>query len=145
MSRTARPFRVLKFGGTSVTGPERVEVIAQQVRERMARYAPVVVVSAFAGVTDSLIAAARAAASGGNWEELEARISEKHLSATRALLGSDSGTEEGVVRRLEQLGRLLKGTALLGECSPRTLDSVLAHGEGLQAHAWAAEMRLKKH
>ncbi len=143
MSRSARPYRVLKFGGTSVTGPERVEVIAQQVRERMGKYAPVVVVSAFAGVTDSLIAAARAAASGGNWEELEARISEKHLSATRALLGSDSGTEEGVVRRLEQLGRLLKGAALLGECSPRTLDSVLAHGEGLSSAVIAAALKAR--
>ena len=63
MSATSPPFRVLKFGGTSITGLERVEAIAEQVRERVANHAPVVVVSAFAGVTDALIRAARLAAS----------------------------------------------------------------------------------
>ena len=72
MSATSPPFRVLKFGGTSITGLERVEAIAGQVRERVADHAPVVVVSAFAGVTDALIAVARTAASGQSYEEMEA-------------------------------------------------------------------------
>ena len=143
MSATSPPFRVLKFGGTSITGLERVEAIAEQVRERVANHAPVVVVSAFAGVTDALIRAARLAASGESYEETEASISEQHLSAVRELLGPDAETESGVVQRIDQLGRLLKGVALLGECSPRTLDSVLAVGEGLSSSVIAAALRAR--
>ena len=143
MSRSVRPFRVLKFGGTSVTGSERVDVIAGQLRERVVDHAPVVVVSAFAGVTDALIAAARAAASGGDYEEMEARIAAQHMNAVRECLGTDSGTEEGVVLRLDQLGRLLRGAALLGECSLRTLDAVLATGEGLSSAVIAAALRAR--
>ncbi|HCR03717.1 MAG TPA: hypothetical protein DIU18_00865, partial [Gemmatimonadetes bacterium] len=143
MSSTSPPFRVLKFGGTSVTGLERVEVIAAQVQERVADYNPVVVVSALAGVTDALTAAARAAASGLSYEEIEDGISAQHLSAARALLGPDAATEAGVVQRLDQLGRLLRGAALLGECSPRTLDSVLAVGEELSCAVIAAALRAR--
>jgi aspartate kinase len=143
MSSTSPPFRVLKFGGTSVTGLDRVEVIAGQVRERVVDHTPVVVVSAFAGVTDALIAAVRAAASGRSYEEMEAGISSQHLGAARALLDPDAVTEAGVVQRLDQLGRLLRGAALLGECSPRTLDSVLAVGEGLSCAVIAAALRAR--
>jgi aspartokinase/homoserine dehydrogenase 1 len=141
MSGTARPYRVLKFGGTSVTGVERVEVIAAEVRERTARHAPVVVVSAFAGVTDALISAAGAAAGGNGYEELEARLRTQHLTMADTLLGKDAAVEEELVRRLDQLARLLRGVALLGECSPRTMDSVLATGEGLSSVLIAAALR----
>ena len=143
MSATSPPFRVLKFGGTSITGLERVEAIAGQVRERVADHAPVVVVSAFAGVTDALIAVARTAASGQSYEEMEARISEQHLGAARELLGPDAATESGVDGRIDQLGRLLRGVALLGECSPRTMDSVLAVGERLSSAVIAAALRAR--
>jgi aspartokinase/homoserine dehydrogenase 1 len=143
MSSTSPPFRVLKFGGTSITGLERVEVIAGQVRDRVADHTPVVVVSAFAGVTDALIGAARAAASGRSYEEMEADISAQHLRAARALLGPDAGIEAGVVQRLDQLGRLLRGAQLLGECSSRTLDSVLAVGEELSCAVIAAALRAR--
>ncbi|MBW3534730.1 MAG: bifunctional aspartate kinase/homoserine dehydrogenase I, partial [Gemmatimonadetes bacterium] len=43
--------------------------------------------------------------------------------------------------RFERLGRLLKGVALLGECTPRTLDGVLATGEALSASLLAAALR----
>ena len=143
MNATSLPFRVLKFGGTSITGLDRVEAIAGQVRERVADHAPVIVVSAFAGVTDALIAAARAAASGQSYEEMGARISEQHLGAARELLGPDAATESGVSQRIDQVGRLLRGVALLRECSPRTLDSVLAVGEGLSSAVIAAALRAR--
>ncbi len=129
----AGPFRVLKFGGTSVTGGERVAVIAEEVRRRMADLTPLVVVSAFSGVTDALTAAARRAAEGGDHEELEIRLRARHMDAARELLGEDVEAEAEVAARFEGLGRLLRGVALLGECTPRTLDAVLATGEALSA------------
>ena len=143
MSGQARPHRVLKFGGTSVTGPERVEVIAAEVRARMAELHPVVVVSAFAKVTDAMTEAARAASSGGGYEPLEERLRAEHLGAARALLGAESEVEVELTRRLDQLGRLLRGAALLGECSPRTLDAVLATGEALSSAVIAAALRAR--
>ncbi len=143
MSSPARPYRVLKFGGTSVTGPERVEVIAAEVRARMAELHPVVVVSAFAKVTDAMTEAARAASSGGGYEPLEERLRAEHLGAARALLGAESEVEVELTRRLDQLGRLLRGAALLGECSPRTFDAVLATGEALSSVVIAAALRAR--
>ena len=45
--------------------------------------------------------------------------------------------------RIDQLGRLLRGVALLGECSPRTMDSVLAVGERLSSAVIAAALRAR--
>jgi aspartokinase len=52
--RAGLPRRVLKFGGTSVTGAGRLEVIERVVRDRMERSHPIVVVSAMSGVTDTI-------------------------------------------------------------------------------------------
>ena len=109
----------------------------------MAELHPVVVVSAFAKVTDAMTEAARAASSGGGYEPLEERLRAEHLGAARALLGAESEVEVELTRRLDQLGRLLRGAALLGECSPRTLDAVLATGEALSSAVIAAALRAR--
>ena len=148
MSSTARPYRVLKFGGTSVTGPgagrgDRRSG-ARAPRPRSTRLSWCL---RSPGVTDALITAARAAASGGKHEELEARLRAEHLDAARAVLDADTDTraevEAEIRRRLDHLERLLRGVALLGECSPRTLDSVLATGEGLSSAVVAAALRAR--
>ena len=58
--------RVMKFGGTSVSGAERLRAVAVQVRAAVADERVLVVVSAMAGVTDLLIAGIGAAEAGGN-------------------------------------------------------------------------------
>ncbi|HXO26554.1 MAG TPA: bifunctional aspartate kinase/homoserine dehydrogenase I, partial [Thermoanaerobaculia bacterium] len=58
--------RVMKFGGTSVSGGERLRAVAGQVRAAAAEERVLVVVSAMAGVTDLLIAGIGAAEAGGN-------------------------------------------------------------------------------
>lgn len=141
MSSRSRRHRVLKFGGTSVTGAERVDVIGRQVGARMDELHPIVVVSAFARVTEDLIEAARLAASGGNYQELETRLRADHLEAARAVLGPESEVEAELERKSDHLARLLHGAALLGECSPRTLDAVLATGEGLSSLVISAALR----
>ncbi|HEY4784284.1 MAG TPA: aspartate kinase, partial [Chthoniobacterales bacterium] len=54
---------VMKFGGTSLQDAEAIERVAALVRTRM-RHRPVVVVSAFHGVTDQLLTLGHTAASG---------------------------------------------------------------------------------
>ena len=55
---------VLKFGGTSVADVAALQRVAGLVRHAQRSTRPIVVVSALAGVTDALLAAADAAASG---------------------------------------------------------------------------------
>lgn len=136
-----RPFRVLKFGGTSVTGPERADVIAEQLRQRIESTIPVVVVSAFAGVTDALAEATRIAAANGDHGGLAGELLERHMGAVADLLGDDPDARAEVARRFERLERVLDGVALLGESTPRSADTVLATGEALSSYLLAAALR----
>src|SRR5213080_1488469 len=89
--------RILKFGGTSVADAAAVERVTGVVREHGGPR-PVVVVSALAGATDALLAAADAAAAGhprGTAPSLDALL-ERHArianqlvrpEARKALLG----------------------------------------------------------
>ena len=66
------PLTVLKFGGTSVDGPERMRHVAQIVKKiRENGYRVAVVVSAMGNMTDDLLALARDVASVGNGREMD--------------------------------------------------------------------------
>ncbi|MBI4538121.1 MAG: bifunctional aspartate kinase/homoserine dehydrogenase I [Gemmatimonadetes bacterium] len=136
--------QVLKFGGTSLGTPERVEVVAAIVAER-ARMAPIaMVVSAFARVTDTLVAAAAAAAGRDpSYRERLESLAERHRLAAEALASPDEraavlATVDGYAEALRHLHR---GVWLVQECSPRTLDTILSHGELLSAALVVAALR----
>ena len=86
---TDRPIRVLKFGGTSVGTPERLQDTVHVVRETARSCRPVVVVSAAAGVTDLLVEAADAAphssAAAATWRE---RIGARYRALAEDTIGS---------------------------------------------------------
>jgi aspartokinase/homoserine dehydrogenase 1 len=135
-----RPFRILKFGGTSVSSAGGVDVIRAQVEERGSTSRPIVVVSAFAGTTDALLGAARAAAAGdldGRLEEIAAR---QHAAADRLLGAGGRSLVAGLDAELAELSRLLQGIGMLGECSPKTLDWVLSFGERFSASVVVAAL-----
>jgi aspartokinase/homoserine dehydrogenase 1 len=137
-------FRILKFGGTSVSSGSGVDVIKEQVEERLKTSRPVVVVSAFAGTTDALLGAARAAASG----DLEGRLEEirdRQYAAVARLLGEGGRARVPTLEAdLTDLGRLLQGIGILGECSPKTLDSVLSFGERISMAVVVAALRQRE-
>ncbi|MDR1106796.1 MAG: bifunctional aspartate kinase/homoserine dehydrogenase I [Treponema sp.] len=131
---------VLKFGGTSVGSAAGAGKIVEIVRERLVPKEPLVmVVSALSGVTDGLIAAARAAAARQPCAAAVRALEKRHkdLSA-RFLAGADrkrSNAETGVL--VSELLRVLDGVAILGELSARTLDLVMSFGERLSASLYA--------
>jgi len=135
-----RPRRVLKFGGTSVTGASRLDVIAAVVGERLRICHPVVVVSAMSGVTEQLRRASELAARG-EAGELLAEIERRHREAVAELTGDSPQALEGVEKVLGDAARLIRGIELVGECSPRTLDQVLSLGERLSVQLVAAGLR----
>lgn len=135
--------RVMKFGGTSVGDAECIGRAAAIVKSAAAEGPVVVVVSAMGGVTNRLIEAAHRAKAGQRdfLAGLVADLRRQHMAALEALTGEpqrrgDAG--EILSGVLEELERLLQGTALLSELTPRTLDAISGIGERLSTPLLAA-------
>ncbi len=132
---------VMKFGGTSVQDAKAIERVAQIVKGRLADR-PVVVVSAMAKVTDSLLAMGKAAGNGDRKGALKmARaLRERHYDTAGQLLGTALFTEfhSELAADFEDLDELLRGIGAVGEITPRTYDSVAAFGEMLSSQIVAA-------
>ncbi len=125
---------VMKFGGSSVGDSGRIKAMAEIVRGNLARN-PVVVVSAFGGVTDSLIDLARKAKGGKPNGELD-DVRNRHLKTMKEL-----GLEGNLIAgELEELERLMDGIALLSELTPKTLDKVMSFGERMSSKIIASYM-----
>jgi len=125
----------MKFGGTSVADPDAiirlVGIVGHQLRATPSA-PPVVVVSALAGVTDTLVATAQLAEDGAAERaasELRALL-ERHVAVATAVT-SESRTRllADLRRELEELSGLIHALAVLREVSPRSRDAVLAVGE----------------
>ncbi len=145
---------VFKFGGTSVGSPRAIGAVAEIIaRHRSGADGGstepgvagglVVVVSAMAGVTNSLIAAARAAAAGRTAEcrDIKAALLRQHLAVVDELLGDCSEGLEAcgqIEDALHELERLLRSIAVLGELTRRGLDVVAAFGERMSSGLLAA-------
>jgi len=132
---------VMKFGGTSVQDAKAIDRVAHIVQGRLADR-PVVVVSAMAKVTDSLLAMGKAAGEGDRKTALKmARaLRERHYETAGELLGTALFTEfhSTLGEDFEDLDELLRGIGAVGEITPRTYDSVAAFGEILSSKIVAA-------
>ncbi len=132
---------VMKFGGTSVQDAKAIDRVAQIVQGRLADR-PLVVVSAMAKVTDSLLAMGKAAGSGDRKAALmmARALRERHYETTGELLGTALFTEfhSDLGNDFEDLDELLRGISAVGEITPRTYDYVAAFGEMLSSKIVAA-------
>ncbi|OQB95284.1 MAG: Bifunctional aspartokinase/homoserine dehydrogenase 1 [Spirochaetes bacterium ADurb.Bin110] len=124
--------KILKFGGTSTGSIEALKSLASIVQKSCEK---ILVVSALSGITDVLIASAKLASEGGDWQSKFVSIRERHYSMISALLKSqyrESATGE-IKALLDELSSLLLGISLVQDLSPRTLDLVASYGERLSA------------
>ncbi|MBL7947500.1 MAG: bifunctional aspartate kinase/homoserine dehydrogenase I [Bacteroidota bacterium] len=138
---------VMKFGGTSVAGADRIKALDSIIRDarKPASERTIVVVSAQSGVTDDLIRMSRMAArrDRGYVEVLE-RVRHRHEETVKLLrLGKDRNLADQLKADFSGLYDTLHGVFLVGELSDRTLDFVSAHGELLSARIIAAYLRSK--
>ncbi len=134
--------KILKFGGSSLATAERIRAVADIVIESLTTDRVAVVVSAMGGVTDALVAIGEEAASGHDYHARLEDLRARHHEAAGELLSADEAAEisTDIDSVLDELGRLLHGASLVGECSPRTCDTVLSCGERLSARLLAASM-----
>jgi bifunctional aspartokinase / homoserine dehydrogenase 1 len=132
----------MKFGGTSVGDADCVRRSAAIVQSAAARRPVAVVVSAMSGVTNRLIHAARQAeAAEQGFASLTNDLRAQHLTALEALVGDlqkRAPIANAIQQVLDELDRLLRGTSLLRELTPRALDAISGVGERLSAPLVAA-------
>lgn len=132
---------VLKFGGTSVDGAERMTGVARIVAPRLAEQ-PVVVTSAMAGVTNTLVRLLEIAV-GGDRPALEAELETlraRHLAVAAAIAPGDAALVEMLDSQVRELRVLLRGVRLVGASTPRSADAVLGFGEMLAQNLLVAAM-----
>src|SRR5436309_1579241 len=132
---------VMKFGGTSVEDAKAIDRVAAIVQGRQSQQ-PVVVVSAMAKVTDTLLTMAKAAGNGERKTALKLcrSLQERHYNCASELLGTARFTEfhSELGSDFENLDELLRGISAVGEITPRTTDNVAAYGEMLSSKIVAA-------
>lgn len=130
--------KVMKFGGSSVASPERIKEAASIILAAARRGRPVVVVSAFQGVTNMLLESARLA----ERNDLKAmalleEVGARHYSTINDLLDGagdlKAETMVGVARLMEEYQEVLTGITLLRHCPLRALDLIGSFGERLSS------------
>jgi aspartate kinase len=128
---------VMKFGGSSVESAAAIERVAGIVKAREEQR-PVVVVSAMGKTTNKLLAIASAAV-GGKREEFIRQIHglrDLHSREARLVvpLSERAGLDRFLDENFQELTELVKGLAVLGELTPRSIDAISSYGERLSSY-----------
>lgn len=136
--------QVLKFGGSSVANATNMNKVVAIVLEAANKETILLVVSAMAGVTDSLINTGTLAESGDeSYKNILKDLEQKHLDAVRDLLPiqQQSATLSQVKQKFNELEAISDGVFLLGELSERTKDKMVSYGELLSSLMLAAKLK----
>jgi aspartate kinase len=128
---------VMKFGGTSVGDGERIKKVAELAQHATTQGHQVVVVSsAMSGVTNLLIAAAKAAAQGDLAPLLDTRrrLFAQHIAAAQSVAAKREAQDQLIAQldtQLMQFENLGRSVHILGELTTRGLDAISSMGESL--------------
>ncbi len=134
--------QVLKFGGSSVADVAAIELVVSIVEKKLKTDRLVVVISAMAGVTDSLLdIGEKAATHNESYKIILKELETYHLDTARKLLPihEQSATLSIVKQKFNELEALLDGVYLLNEISKRTQDTLVSYGEVLSSILIAAK------
>jgi len=128
---------VMKFGGSSLSTPDRVKNVCSIVtKARREQGAVAVVCSAFGGATDQLIDMGQKATQRDlAYKTLLTAFKNRHRDAVRVLVGHGRQPEllPQVEKMMEDLGDVLHGVYLIREASARTMDYIMGFGERLSS------------
>jgi aspartate kinase len=138
---------VMKFGGTSVGSHAAIKQAAEIVKTSSQEWGRlVVVVSAMRGVTDALIESAAAAALGNEelYLSLISDLQTKHHTVINELLsgGSELDPMLGAIDEyIAELSAYCRSIHVLGEVTPRGMDTITSLGERLNARIVSSALR----
>ena len=142
---------VMKFGGTSVGSAQAMRetaVLIQQTKKQWGQ--TVAVVSAMGSkpvkVTDLLLQGAHLAANGDGqtYQQLAEQMRQIHYEAIDGLLAPDGERQQILMengRFIDRFADLCQAVYVLGELSPRALDTIGGMGEQMSARILAAFLR----
>jgi aspartate kinase len=128
---------VMKFGGTSVEDAVAMQNVIAIVRRQLehsrlhANPAPMVIVSACAGITNKLIRLAELAVGSehDNARALLDEIGSHHLKVVSTLLKNGTKATHFIEKLMHHLATLISAADVFGELSPRVIDAFASHGE----------------
>ena len=129
---------VMKFGGTSVATGENIRHVVDLVAKNAKKDKVAVVVSALAGVTNSLIEVAEQAKKSDekHIEGFTKDLLNKHLEAISTAINNKQIQKEVTQiteKTLAELEKVLTGICYVGEVTPKSKDYVVSFGERLSA------------
>lgn len=135
---------VMKFGGSSVESAAAIERVASIVKSRRERK-PVVVVSAMGKTTNNLLAIAQTAIDGKREDYLRQihDLRDFHSREARQVvpLAERAELDRALDDHFQELTELVKGLAVLGELTPRSIDAISSYGERLSSYIVALAFR----
>ena len=136
---------VMKFGGSSVATGENIRHVSNIVTKNVRDNCKVaVVVSALAGVTNSLIEVAEQAKKSDekHIQIFTKELLDRHLMVIREAITSEQTQKEVkqiAEKTIAELEKVLTGICYVGELTPKSKDYVLSFGERLSAPiVWGA-------
>jgi bifunctional aspartokinase / homoserine dehydrogenase 1 len=140
---SAQKLHILKFGGSSVSKPERIKNSIEIVRKRLSTARVAVVVSALGGVTDELIRIMDAASKGDeSWETRFETVRQRHYDTLDQLL-QDEDHATMLLSLDELLADLLEVYQQIeetGKVTPKKKDYVVSFGERMSCRIFAGVM-----
>ncbi|MBN1487356.1 MAG: aspartate kinase [Anaerolineae bacterium] len=137
----------MKFGGTSVGNAEAHTQAANIVLEQVPNWDHVVVVvSAMSGTTNALIKGAKTAANGDGqiYRGIVADLRVRHYRVVDALLTDANERAQllaTVDQYLDEFATFCRSVYVLGEVTPRAMDTISSLGERINARIMAAYLR----
>ncbi len=136
----------MKFGGASVKDGKSILHCARLVKKFWKDNEVVVVISAMAGVTDSLVHASKKCCndpSPGFIKLFIAEMTKRHYEAVNDAVRNEeikSKVHSKIDKLLDELEKVLLGISYLGELTPRSSDYILSFGERLAAPIFSASL-----
>ena len=128
---------VMKFGGSSVESASAIERVAAIVKARAALN-PIVVVSAMGKTTNRLLAISQAAIAGKREDYIRQLhdLRDFHSREARRVvpLAHRAELDRTLDDHFQEMTELVKGIAVLGELTPRSIDAVSSYGERLSSY-----------
>ncbi len=128
---------VMKFGGTSVESAAAIERVATIVKARAALH-PIVVVSAMGKTTNKLLAISQSAIAGKRDDYIRQLhdLRDFHSREARRVvpLAHRAELDRTLDDHFQELTELVKGIAVLGELTPRSIDAISSYGERLSSY-----------